>query len=231
MNLEAESLNNNFFLQLENTDNKKLFFYAVIIIILLAFFQYLNIGLNIIFAVFIGLIVILYLNSKNQYEQKVSKNTFDNKTELIRPSPKKIQSYPQFVDFIFSIQDMYIYNVPAYEEMIDSLDDILELYEESIKDLSTAGRNYNLIDNERKEAVNSLHSIIFNLPSSKEYIEKLNEAIEKLNELIYQIMEELYSLNKLYIFNNGFDRNTVIISKGPKPENFYDKEPFNFDIF
>lgn len=219
------------FLQLDNTDNNKLFFYGLIIIVLLFFFKFININLNIILVVIISIIAILYYNSKNQYKMKEDKIIFDNKTKLIRPPSKKIQSYPQFVDFIFSIQEMYVYNVQAYENLIDTLDDIFQIYEETIIDNSTAGYNYNLIDNKRKEAVNSLHSIIFNLPNNKEYINKLNDAILKLNQLIYIILDELQTLNNLYIFNNGYNRNTVIINNGPKPDNFYDKEPYSFDIF
>lgn len=223
-------IDNNIFLQIEKSDAKTLFLYIIIIVLILAVFQYLSIGVNIILGIFFAILLILYLNSKNQFQEKNLKEIYDNKVNLIRPKPKHLQRYPKFVDFVFAIQDFYSYNVPAYENMIDFIDYVIELYEESINDNSTAGFNYGLVDNARKESVNNLHSIIFDIPSNNIIINKLNDSIDKLNELIYDILDELYSLHKLYIFNNGYNRNTVSIIKGPKPENFYNEEN-NFDIF
>ena len=44
-------------------------------------------------------------------------------------------------------------------------------------------------------------------------------------------MNDIYLIYKLYIFNNGYSRNTIQIVQGPKPENFYENEPYNFDVF
>lgn len=232
MNSDSQSyINNNLLLQIDNSDSKTLFIYGIIIIIFLAIFQRLSVGINIVLALVLASLLILYLNSKNQLEQKNIKEIYDNKTNLIRPKPKKIQNYPKFLDFVFSIQDFYNYNVPAYELMIDSIDNILELYEESINDYSLAAINYNLVDNQRKEAVNNLHSIIHNIPSSTGLINKFNESIIMLNNLIYEIMDNIYSFHKLDLFNNGYNREVINIIRGPKPENFYEKEPFSFDIF
>lgn len=225
------NVSNNIFLQIENSDNKTLFLYGLILIVALYLFQKIFIGLNIIFGICLGVLLIMYLNTRYQKEETETKEIYDNKLKYIRPKPKKISSYPLFIDFLFSIQDFYQYNVPAYEDMIDSIDDILELYEESKITPSTAGLNYGLVDNERKEAVNSLHSIIFNVPNDNQVIDVLNEAIEKLNTMLYDLMDQIYSYHKLYIFNNGYNRNTVEIIRGPKPENFYDQAPFSFDLF
>ncbi|ARF09245.1 hypothetical protein Catovirus_2_194 [Catovirus CTV1] len=219
------------FIQLQNTDGSRLFFYCVIFLIVFAIFQNFTIGLNIILAIFISVIIVLYLNSKNVYDNNKLKNIYKNKTELIRPTPAKIQNYPKFTNFVFSIQDMYPYNPPSYEDMVDAIDNILELYEEAKIDPTISGLNYNLIDQQRKEAVNSLHTIIFNLPSNNVYINKLNESIDVLNNLINELMNEVFYLNKLDIFNNGYDRETIILDKGPKAENFYTNDPFTFDIF
>lgn len=227
----ASYINNNIFLQIEKSNGKTLYLYGIIIIILLVVFQRLSIGLNIIFGSILAMLIIMYLNSRSQLEQKEIKEIYDNKINYIRHKPIRIQNYSNFVDFIFSIQDMYEYNPPAYEQMIDSIDDILELYEESKTNNSTAGLNYSLVDDERKEAVNCLQSLIFNIPSDKNVINKLNNSVKMLNDMISTLMDEIYSYNKLHIFNNGYNRQTVEISRGPKPENFFDNAPYTFDIF
>lgn len=229
---DAESyIDNNIFLQIEKSDSKTLFFYGIVIIILLSIFQYLSIGTNILIAFFLAILIIVYFNSKNQYTEKSNKEIYDNKVDLIKPKPKRIQNYPKLVDFIFSIQDFYLYNIPAYEQMIDSIDNILELYEETKINYSVAGINYNLIDSERKEAVNNLHSIIYNIPSNTFMLNKLNSTIDELNNLLYEILDEIYTYYKLYIYNNGYNRGTIEIIRGPKPENFYNNEPYSFDIY
>lgn len=226
-----ELIDNSAFLQIERSDQKTLYVFGIIIIILLAIFQRLSVGLNIIFGLLLGTIFVLYLNTRNQFANKEIKEIYDKKTNLLRPKPKKIQEYEDFVDFFFSIQDLHPYNVPAYEDLIDSTDDFLLIYEESKLSPELAGFNYNLADGKRKDAVSSLHSIIYNLPNSFELMNKLNNATETLNTMMYKKLDEIYSLNKLHIFNKGYNNSTVELLRGPKPENFYDDEPYTFDIF
>lgn len=213
--------------QIKTSSNQTLFLYIIIIVFIIVIFRRFNISLSIILAIFIAIIVIVYINTNNTLNIRSDEEIFQDKVNTIKPTPINIQKYPKFVDFIFGIQDMYQYNVPAYEQMIDSIDFILDLYEEAKINNQVAGSNYEIIDHKRIETTGNLQSIIYNLPTNTIYINKLNDSIEYLDDLIIELLDEVYSLNQLYIFNNGYNIETKIINMGPKSYNFYDN---NFNI-
>lgn len=225
---------NNIFLQIGNSDGTTIFMYVLITIIILAIFKNIDMGVNIIVAIIISLIIILFLNSLYIDKQEAIQNMYKEKYDSIVPKTDTVKKYPEIVDFLFSIQDFYVYNVPAYEDMVDSIENILLLYDESQNDNSKAGIDYGLIINEQKEAVNSLHSLIYYIPSDPRYMDKLNIAVRDLDTIIYNILDDVYNLNKLYIFNNGYDRFTIELDNinMPKPENHYNiDDPYTFDVF
>lgn len=224
----------NIFLQIGNSDGTTIFLYFVIIVTIFAVLKNIDMGINILVALILSCVIILFLNSLYVDKKKEVENIREEKYNSINPKTETIRSYPEIVDFLFSIQDFYMYNVPSYEDMVDSLDNILVLYDESKTDNSKAGINYGLIMGEQKQAVNSLHAIIYNIPSDPRYIDKLDEAVQDLDTIIFNILDDVYNLNRLYVFNNGYDRYTTNISNinSPKPENYYNKDDiYTFDVF
>lgn len=227
----SQLINDSVMLQIEKSDRSTVYMFGLIIIIFIAIFQRQHIGLNLVFGLTFSFFIVMYFNSRNQLDAQNLKEIYDKKTKLLRPTPKKIQKYTDYVDFFFSIQDLHPYNVPAYENLIDATDSFLSVYEESSITPALAGFNYNIADNKRKDAVNSLHSIIFHVPNSNELINKLNGSVESLNNMMQTKLDEIYSLNKLHIFNNGYNNSTVEIMRGPKAENFYEIAPYSFDLY
>ena len=180
------------------------------------------------------ILFILYLNTKNQFEKQKVKNIYDKKRSLIRPKSRKLSSneYPEMIDFIFSIQDMYKYNVPAYQEMIEHIDNFYELYEQSKITHSLSGLNYGIAEDKRREAVNALHSLIYNVPTNHIVMNKLENAVNKLFNLLGERLDEIYTLNKNYILLNGYSVDTVVVNRGPNPINFYsDEQHYTYDIY
>jgi len=224
---------NDIFLQIGNSDGTTIFIYSIIVIIMLAIFKNLDVGVNILVALLLSILIILFTNSLYKDQQETIDNIYKEKYDSIVPKTETVKTYPEMVDYLFSIQDFYVYNIPAYEDMVDSIENILQLYDESKGDNSKAGANYGLIGGERKKAVNSLHSIIFNIPSDPRYIDKLDTAINDLDAIIYNILDDVYNLNKLYIFNNGYDRYTIELDNinVPKPDNYYADKSYTFDVF
>lgn len=223
----------NTFLDIENSNKNIIFLYFFIILVFLSIFLRLNIELNVILGLVLAVILILYFNTKNQFDKKEIKNIYDKKESLIRPKSKKLRSdkYPELVDFIFSIQDMYKYNVPAYEEMILTIDDFLELYEQSKITFKLAGMNYNLAEEKRRDAVNALHSLIYGLPTNKQLVHKLEESTQKLYKLLGEKLDDINTINTNYILINGYSVDTIITNRGPHAVNFYSHEPYTYDIY
>lgn len=224
---ELDTIFNN----IKNSDSSTKFLYICIILFFIWIFKRVSIGLNIVFGILLGTLLILYINSNKQEVIADVKETEKVKSESIRPQPKKIQNYTDLLDFVFSIQDFYVYNPLAFEDIVDNLDYFLTIYEESKIIESTAGINYGLAERKKQEAVNALNSLIFNVPTNKIIIDKLERSTDKLNELLDNYLQELYDINKKYINDFGYDRNTRVITKGPKEANYYSTEPSNYNLF
>jgi hypothetical protein len=216
-----------------NTDAKTTFVYFCIIIIFIGVFSRLKIGLNIIFAIVMAVIIILYFNSVKNIDSEQTDKQYEEKYKIIKPVPQKIKSYSDIIDFLFSIQDFYVYNPPVYENLIDTIDDFFTLYEEANNDNALYGTNFLLAEEKKLNAVNILHSMIFSLPCSVNnvYTSKLNKATEKLNNILDKYLDEMFDKNKKYIYDNGVNIDTIFLTSGPKERNFYSDDKYTHDFY
>lgn len=215
-------------------DNKTLFYYFVIFISIIFVFSTVKIKLNIICGICIAYLTINYLY--NNYREKQGK---ENKIKMFQesnllPKPKIFEKYGDIIKYLFSIQDFYIYNPQAYGDMIKSLENFLRTYEETENNKSESGINYDLMLSYKKNATNSLHSIIYNLPNDVEYTNKLNDAIIFIQEILDKYLDKIKLINKNYIYINGYNNKTKIIDDNILPYNYSDngiKSLFTFDLF
>ena len=220
----------NIFRNLETSDNTVLFKYLVILIIFLAIFRLLPIGINIVFGIGLAVLLVLYLNSKKQYDEKQKEELMDSKKKQIRPKPIRIQDYEDLVNFIYSIQDLYIYNPQSYEEMIDEIDNFLLIYEEAKNIPNLSGINYGLMDKYKLNAINSLHAIIYNLTNHKSMIDKLNRATDELDVILNKYSMEIYNQYQVYLVKYGYQNSTKLINKGPKEGNYYEDKEYTYYV-
>jgi len=209
----------------DNIDNTTLFIYVVIIIIFLAFFINLVIGLNIILGLVLACIVIFYINQKESKQKEQIEINTEIKDTLRRPPDGRIGNYPDFNDFLFSIQELYGYSPPNYEDLTDSIDDMIILYENSISSPKLAGYFYDIAVEKKADALNALHSILFSveIEERKFIIDKNDRAREELEYLMNIYLDKIYIINQRYNMETGFTNNSKINTKEawPKPENFY----------
>ena len=203
-------------------EHKYVYMYVVMLILLVVYFKHMNIGTNIVVGLAIGVIAISYHSYRTKTNTEIRAKQLDDKRNTIRPKPEHIYKYDNMVDYLYSIQDLYAYNPPAYEEMIDHLDDFIVLYEEGKTVPAYAGRNLNEMMHFKHSAINALHSIIYNTPDSKEVVNKLNAAIDQLEILIDEYMNELYEIYNEYHKSTGLRNSSVIVDiSGVQPRNFY----------
>lgn len=214
-------------------DEKTLFFYVIIIICIIYAFSTINITLNIIFGTIIAFYVVNFLYNDYKEKQSDENNIKKYEHELILPKPNKLHKYNDVIKFLFSIQDFYIYNPEAYDELVKSLYNFFNAYGENINNNKISGINYELMDSYKRNAINSLHSIIYKLPNNNNYTKKLNEAIETLQNILDNYLENIEKMNKEYIYNNGYNIDVKLINKGEVAYNAldYDVHNYSFDLF
>lgn len=208
------------------------FYLIIVAIIIFGIVTRFEVKLNILFGCF--LIIIYYYQSNEYYtnDQKIEQEISTDKINTIRPPIDLIKKYPALVDLIFSIQDYYVYNPESFEKIIESLEQLIKLYEESIEYPQTANLNYSLIERAKLDALNYLHSIVINLPPLNDKYEytKMDRALEKLEYLLSIYLEEIKTINQKYLLENNYNCQTKILNDGPKEFNYYGDNP-NFYTF
>lgn len=210
-------------------DEKTLYWYIVIFVLVIYIFTFINVTISLIFGTIIGMVIIIYMYSNYQILKKQELELFEQKRESITPNiqQNEIIKYNEIVDFIFSIQDFYEYNQQAYEDLLESIDHFFILYDEINIDNSLSGINYDMMETKMKTALNTLSSIVIELPKNKKYDNKLLKSVNMLKYLLEKYLNKVKEINNKYIYENGYTSVTKIIETGPPARNYYMDDNFS----
>lgn len=209
-------------IDLDNIDNPTLFYYIILCIITLYFFSTKDIKLNFVFGFVICCMVIYHLNTKNQNKKLDHENQVKDKVSLVLPKSKNAVAYEEITDFLYSIQDFYIYNPQAYAEFMENLDTFFDIYEVSKINPVLTGQYYNHMEMYKRSSMNSLQSMIHTIPSSVGITNKLSDAIRELEGLLNIYLDKTERGHDLYLFKNGININTKLIEKNLVPSNSFE---------
>jgi hypothetical protein len=124
------------------------------------FFSFFDIKLNIIFGFIIAGLIVYYMYNYNLVVQNRNNELLDEKKKLIIPQPLKAIDYNEMVDFLFTIQDFHQYNQNAYEQMMMNIDYFFENYQNIIDDPEIAYLKYEMLFEQKINALNNLQSIL-----------------------------------------------------------------------
>jgi hypothetical protein len=212
-------------------DNKTFFYYILIIIGIIFAFSTTNIGLNIVFGTIIASFVVYYLYNNYKEKQETENKTKSFQEANLLPKPEIFSDHADIIKYLFSIQDFYIYNPQAYEEMTEYLSLFFRTYKEAKENKKQASINHGLMLTYKSGAVNALHSIVHSLPDTTEYTDKLNRAIVILQEILNEYLGRTEKTHKEYLFEYGYNNQTKLIHKGEQPYNSFDNNDFTYKIF
>lgn len=216
---------------IESIGNKPLFKYILIIIAFLFFFKNRNIGLNIILALFLACLVIFYLYEQSEFLLNTEEKEYEAKFNNIKPKSDRIINRKNYIDFFFSIQDLYVYNPEAYEEMMDNVDAFFTIYTIMHKGTPYNEHSYQIAESKKNNAINALHSMIFSLPNDPQVTDKLNRAHKRLETLLTDRLNVLYDIVRYNIIQNGRNIQSQQIDIGPKPANNYFDKDFTYQLY
>lgn len=210
-----------------NIDRSELFIYIIIIIVFIAIFRLLNIGLNIILALIVAFLLISYLYNSKKTEKFIENDNNIIKKKLIRP-PNKLTSslkYPDINNFLFSIQESYSFSPMNYEDMVDAIEDFFTLYENSENNPKNATIYYELAEQKKSDALNALHSIIYNseVAEGGKIIEKNDRARDQLNYMLGIYLHTIREIGRKYTGENGYKITTRVNQPDswPKASNYF----------
>lgn len=219
------------FVFLESIDNHNLFLYITIIIFSLFIFKNREIGLNIFLALILGGIVVYYLYDRKTTTTEQEEERYRKKLDSIRPEPNDFKDRRDIIDFLFTIQDLYPYNPPAYDELIENLTSFFTIRSDMIKGVKNYTKYYQIADNKKQNALNALHSMIHTIPDDRGLTDKFDRAHKRLDTLLTVYMNELYNLANDDIIKNGLNRHSQLIDTGPRARNHYFDTDINYQFY
>jgi hypothetical protein len=196
-----------------------LFICFIVFCLSIVYFKNLNITLGTFLGFLIAVIICVFIYLYDKKNISTKERIHQTKVENIKPKPNRIQNYDDLTDFIFSIQDFYIYNPQAFIEIVNSLDTFLNIYENVIIDENLAGDFFSIADEYKTKSLNALQSIIITLPSSKELTKKFNQSLKNYEELINNYLYQIYEINQNLIKKNGYFNNTKLFDINIEPYN------------
>ena len=186
-------------------------------------------------SIIVALLVIIYLYSQ---VNAVAINTAMNKNELdkenyLRPSSETIKKHPDYVDFMFNIQELYYFSPPNFEILTDAISDFLILYDSAILTNFDVAKRYELAYKKKSDSMNALHSLIYSIPVVEKnyYGDKIMRAIEQLDDMMSKMLSDMYDNYENVIIDNGYNTDTQVVHKmnHPNPNNYYQSDAY--DLF
>ena len=211
-----------------------IFFYGVLFFIFVFIFT----SIDVSFSLFVGIILFTVLLYYLWYYRKINsvnavqKNNI--KIDKINPNQSPgnredllVNKYPKIVDFMFYMEEFKNYNPDVYNQIIYTFNNIIFLYESSLKDKSLIDTYFDTINNLKLNILNNIESFNYttdNVVYSKKLIKLKDEAEKLINELL----SELSLVQKKNIYYNGYNIETKVLKKSSvMPFN----EFYNFNEF
>lgn len=220
----------NLYEYINEIDKSSIFFFVIVFLIFVIFFKNYELKINSIVGIFFAFFYIIYMNEKNKKTKNDDIYLRQKKAIVIEPEVKKLNKYDDVIDFLFSIQDFYIYNPQAYEEMHKSITNFFVVYEDILKNNKQTNYLFSIADKNMSDSINHLQSFIYNTPENDtNVINKLHVAIDVLEKILNKYLNELYDIH-MDNLKDGYDINYKIINLGPKEYNYYGEEDTNFNF-
>ena len=216
-------------------DTPELLLYGFISILVFSFISKYNITIATIVGIMIAYYILVILANSNKNNNDKKKTMLENKKKYIRPREEIIEKYDDIVEFLFSIQNLYIYNPPVYQELVETIKNFLTIYEETINIPKTAHKNYTNAEIKLYHAVNLLQSIIINtdinLINNENIDSSINASSRVLKNILKKYLDEIELIVKKDIKYNGYNINTLLLNSNKiKPYNFSNFSTHEFDI-
>lgn len=231
---QTEETGQSLFVYIDEWDGKRLYLYILILIIIVWLISQRNVTLNLIVGLGVAYFVISYLNHR-------SKTTNDTRDDIIRIKKAKIEPKPlettndkeDVRNFLFSVQDLRVYNAQAYEEMVRKIDAFFEYYTIVFVEPSRSYVYYELMEQAKRDALNALKSLVFEIPEDKRVRAKLNRATDVMDEVLTKYLDQVSHITDEYTYKYGYNVDTKVINYGTKPFNQYDDiyQPYSYEIY
>ncbi len=210
-------------------DSQSLLKYVIILIVIIYLTSFLEIKFNFIFALISGILIIYFLNEKRRATESGEMGELELKLTRIFPPPDYFYMDAGIVELTYDIQEYKNYNEKSYTAMIKHIDNVLHLRLDIERGVKHCEATVDIARQERDEALNNLHSIIYKTPPNSEFEKKLKKSLGSLQYLLQLHIDYMIkNCNNRYNKSGPNIYNKKIYQNEPKPIDIkkYNDHPF-----
>uniref|UniRef100_A0A6C0LR57 Uncharacterized protein n=1 Tax=viral metagenome TaxID=1070528 RepID=A0A6C0LR57_9ZZZZ len=210
-------------------NNNGLIIFATIFVICFFFMKMTTISVTFIFFFFLAIFLSYLVYSKRKIIRITLEDEHKIKLGLIIPKPKRIDKYPDLIDFLYSIRDFYYINPTAFFQIIDNIDNFIQLYDEIMYDkVIYCTENIEVALEFIRNAQNHLHSIIYNLDVDTNITKKFHQSLVQLHRITQQYSSRIIrKCNSKFNSKNINNSSGIYEQYGPREFNYYDYDNAN----
>lgn len=188
------NIQNSFYYYITSIESPYVFFYITIFLIIFVIFRRLEIKLGYLFAMFIGVVVVYFINDRKRVIEFTQGDKLKIKLESLIPKPKYFNFKPEFIHFFYNIREFRSYNDQAFDTMIENTDIILRIHQDILIGVKECEQNIDVVIDKTKDIMNTLHSYIYKIPVNNVAKEKLKKAMKVLQILLKKEIDDMIDL-------------------------------------
>lgn len=230
----SEPTGQSLFVYIDEWEGNRLFTYLVVLLLCVWYFWLNNATIGLVVALGVAYFIVSYMNHKSKTTNDTLQDIVNIKEDSIKPKPKETTlKQPDVRNFLFSIQDLRVHNPQAYEEAIRKTDNFFEYYDLVYTEPSRAYIYFELMTKAKRDALNTIKSIVLNVPEDRRVRAKLNHATDQMDEILTKYLDQISYIADEYTYKHGWNIKTKILNYGPKPFNEYGDmfQNYSYEIY
>lgn len=229
------NITNSLYYKFNNISKKTLFKYFVIFIFVFKLGLIVKLDFIKLNSILIAIFFIYVIYDKDTILETTDKKVIDYKLNSLYPKPKHIKNQNKLINYLYSIKEFRQYNPDSYDKMIQSIDNFLQIYNDIIIGINYINHNIDIMIDNKKKAVNYLHSIIYNIPEIDVFVNKHTKSINILIILLDSYIDKCIDISNNNIKKNGYNILSKYYYKNEingfdTSKNNYDSNHFNYII-
>ena len=173
---------------------KKIIPYVMIFFAIVILYKVISLSFSLVIWVFIGLVVARYFYLR---QEKTSENTLVREKYRRVPTfrtdiPNRFYAYADIIDFLYGINYYYGVNPNAYENLVDSINTFLQLYEQIMhRQMIYCKSNAEVASGFVTQARNNLLSMIYGLSPVELANKKFHTELDRFGRLMSKYLDQI----------------------------------------
>lgn len=201
---------------------ESLFQYFVVLIICITVIVHISPNAVSVLGGIVGIMFVYFLNDRKTTQVQSFNEDLQWRLQSLFPRPQNFEIDPDLINLFYNIRDMRSYNSLAYDKALKNVDSMLRILKDVQIGVQHCEQNYELAHDKHTNALNHLHSVIYNIPLSDVTLDKYKQALSQLQLILKRHLDTIYNICKDQRKKQGNAYDMHLIDElhlaGPKPD-------------